>query len=126
MKTKKMLIVALLVLGTTFLSTGCQSVGSWTVNQLYGRSGVFVTNNYADYTLKVLCSNGQEATLRTGDRAQFLTSGFVNGNEILMTAKFYDASGAYAGYDEERFRVYYYNGAPFVRTWDPYLRPLIR
>jgi hypothetical protein len=126
MKTKHMIVIALLMLGIAFLSTGCQTLGNRVVNVMYGRSGVFVTNNYAGYRLHVLCSNGQETTINTGDTMQFLTAGFVNGDIMWMKATFLTADGKYAGYDETRFHVYYYNGGTFVRTWDPYLRPLIR
>lgn len=121
MKIKYTVIVTLLGLGMTLFS-GCQSLGGKVVNIMYGRSGVFVTNNYEGLVIHVTASNGSNANIRTGDTMQFVTAGFVNNDIMFLEAKFYDSSGKYVGYDNLRVCVYYYNGAPFVKTWDPYLR----
>jgi hypothetical protein len=124
MKIKQLVIIAMLMLGAAFFSAGCQSLGSQVVNVMYGRSGVFVTNNYSGYRLHVICSNGQEVDMNTGDTMQFLTAGFVNGDNMWLKAKFYTMSGTYAGYDERTFDVYYYRGNASPQSWSPRLNPV--
>ncbi len=124
MKTKNIVIIAVLMLSAAFFSVGCQTLGDRVVNVMYGRSGVFVTNNYAGYTLRVICSNGQEAVLNTGDTMQFLTAGFVNGDNMWLKATFTTLSGKYAGYDERTFGVYYYRGSASPQSWAPRLNPV--
>jgi hypothetical protein len=121
MKIKYIVIVSLLGIGMTLLS-GCQNLGGKVVNMMYGRSGVFVTNNYEGFVIHVTASNGSTANIRTGDTMQFITAGFINGDVMFLEAKFYDSSGKYEGYDKLRVRVQYNNGKTFVRTWDPCLR----
>jgi hypothetical protein len=124
MKTKNLVIAALLMLSVALFSSGCQTLGSQVVNVMYGRSGVFVTNNYAGYRLHVICSNGQEVDMNTGDTMQFLTAGFINGDNMWLKAKFYTLSGRYAGYDERTFGVYYYRGGASPQSWAPQLNPV--
>jgi hypothetical protein len=121
MKIKYIVIVSLLGIGMTLLS-GCQNLGGKVVNMMYGKSGVFVTNNYEGFVIHVTASNGSAVNIRTGDTMQFITAGFINGDVMFLEAKFYDLSGKYVGYDSVSFWVYYNNGRTFVRTWDPCLR----
>lgn len=131
MKIKQLVIIVMLMLGVALFSSGCQSLksgyqslGSQMVNVMYGRSGVFVTNNYSGYRLHVICSNGQEVDMNTGDTMQFLTAGFVNYDNMWLKAKFYTLSGTYAGYDERIFGVYYYRGNAEPQVWAPRLNPV--
>jgi hypothetical protein len=117
MKTKivSLFFVSLLLLSGLFLSSGC-------VGAMYGRSGVFVTNNYADMSIVVATNNGMAGRVETGQTLQVITASLLNGDRMLVTAKFYDKTGNYIGYDEQEFRVYYRNGSPFVKHWDPKLQ----
>jgi hypothetical protein len=114
MKTEivSLFFVSSLLLSGLFLSSGC-------VGMMYGRSGVFVTNNYADMSIVVATNNGMAGRVETGQTLQVVTAGLLNGDRMLVTAKFYDKTGEYVGYDSREFRVYYRNGSPFVEHWDP-------
>lgn len=92
------------------------------VNMLYGRSGLFVKNNYQKFVLVINTNNGQSVRLETGQSAQILTIGLTNGDEMSAQADFYTKDGVYVGYDDYTTRVYYRNGSPFVRRWEPNLR----
>jgi hypothetical protein len=116
-----------LMLVVLFLSSGCASTGKFMgkfVELGYGRSGVFVSNNYKDITLRVWTNNGlQGFPVKFGETAQVITAGLINGDTLRLEAKFYDQSGKYIGHDIAEFYVWYYNGRPFVRSWDPAFVP---
>lgn len=119
MKVNKLSILAVLA-AAFLLASGCATLDG----VMYGNSGVFVSNQYEDLVLEVQTNNSQFAVVPVGQPTAFRTHGLVNGDTMLLTAVFKDKDGKIVGTDEDTVRIYYHNGAPFVRTWTPQLKGL--
>jgi hypothetical protein len=121
---KALAICGLLVL--MLAASGCghldTKMGGVVVGALYGRSGVFVTNDYEDAVIEVNANNGASIRIGLGQTAQLYSAGLLQGDRMFVMAKFYDKAGHYLGSDSRTFTVYYGNGGPWVKDWVPTLR----